>query len=96
MVDYRFETAAEDEFDLAQDWYAARSRRALAGFVAAVDKAIDTIRHFPDAFPRYDAGHRFTRVPKYPFTIYHQPGDPVVIVAIAHHQPPPGYRHGRG
>ncbi len=66
MVDYRFETAAQDELDQAQDWCAAHYPGTLPAFVAAVGRAVDNIRHFPDAFPRYDADHRFTAVGKYP------------------------------
>ena len=95
MADYEFAPSAEAEFVHAQNWYAARSQGALDGFVAAMGVAVDRVRRFPDGFPRFDARHRYTVLDGYPYVLYYRPGDPVVIVAVAHSGQRPGYWRGR-
>lgn len=95
MVSARLDPAAQNEYDAAVDWYLARSPRAAAGFATAVDEALGHVRQFPDGFPRHDVRHRYTVVDGYPYVLYYRPGDPVVVVAVAHSSLRPGYWHGR-
>jgi plasmid stabilization system protein ParE len=87
-----FDPAAEAEISSALHWYASRSKRAAAGFVREVDRAVTLIASGPELWPEYDSNTRRYSLRKYPYSIiYRQTADIVQIVAVAHHRRKPGY-----
>ena len=59
MANSLFHPEAQAEYDAALAWYQARSLQAARRFETEVDRVLGLIASGPDAFPQYDAEHRF-------------------------------------
>jgi len=80
------------EAEAAAEWYAARSPKAAAGFVAEVEAAIATILRIPAAWPAFDHGTRRYLLRRFPYSVvYRIDPDRILIVAVAHGHRRPGY-----
>lgn len=85
------------EAEAAVSWYAERSSRAPAAFIAEVDSAIESILEAPERWPLYEGDCRRFPLFRFPYVVvYRQKSTAVVeIVAIAHGRRRPGYWRGR-
>jgi toxin ParE1/3/4 len=100
MRSIRFEPEARDEFLAAVDWYETRESGLGARFLAAVDRALDSIQYAPEAYPMaLDEGYRSAARRKplddFPYAIvYLVFPDEIRVLAVAHGRRRPGYwRH---
>jgi plasmid stabilization system protein ParE len=94
---YRFHPEARVEVQAAAAWYCERPQEAARGFVDRVFEAIQLIRQQPEAWPFWrgsDVRRRVLR--RYPYSIFYLVEEEwVAIVAVAHHEQPPGSWLGR-
>ena len=74
-------------------WYARRSARAEAGFVAAVAAAVRRIDANPAGGAPSVGTCRWVRAGKYPYLLHYEPTGPGVceVYAVAHTSRRPGY-----
>jgi plasmid stabilization system protein ParE len=94
---YRFDPAAWQELEAADDWYRQRNPEASVRFLAAVYDALETIIESPQRWPSYLHGTRRFILHRFPhFIVYRDEPTVVSIVAIAHAKRRPGYWKGRG
>jgi plasmid stabilization system protein ParE len=93
MSKLRILSPAEREFTEALCWYAERSQRAAEGFDAEFDKALEAIRANPCQFPLCDERHRYYLMNRFPYQIIfrEEPGNEVVVIAVAHAKRKPRY-----
>lgn len=90
--EFRFHAAAGKEADGALEWYAARSSRAAAGFLAELEHAVARVQDAPERWPRIASGVRRYVFPRYPFSlVYRVTPKSIEVVAVAHHRRRPGY-----
>jgi plasmid stabilization system protein ParE len=90
MAEVSLHPAAEADYEAALAWYLARSPKAAAGFEAAVEKAIEAVRDFPEAYPLRDDRHRHCPLRRYPYgLVYRVDGDRVRVVAVPHNRQMP-------
>jgi plasmid stabilization system protein ParE len=93
----RFEPEAQDEFDAAVDWYAARNEFVALRFIDAVQEAVETVQENPEAWPNApqvapDLGVRRHLLRKFPYAlVYMLIGDEVRVLALAHGRRRPLY-----
>jgi hypothetical protein len=96
VADVAFHPEAQAEYQAALAWYRARSPRAASGFEAEIERLVGLIESGPEAYPAYDAEHRFAVSRRFPFSIVFQvQPDQVYVVAVAHAARAPGYWQGR-
>jgi plasmid stabilization system protein ParE len=83
---------AETEAREARHWYAERDAKAAAGFMAALDHAIELVAEAPERWPLYLHETRRVLTRRYPFAVvYRVLADRVLVVAVAHRHKRPGY-----
>lgn len=87
-----FHEGAALEYEAAFEWYLQRSTLAASKFVAALNRAMDTIAEAPQRWPAGSSGtHRFL-LQKFPFAIVYRELPAIIqVVAIAHTRRKPGY-----
>ena len=94
-----FHPAAAAEAAAARAWYAERSSSAAAAFLAEIDLACERIAEAPHRYPIHVSGTRGYLMRRFPFhVVYRVPADPgesIVVVAVAHDYRRPGYWHDR-
>jgi plasmid stabilization system protein ParE len=94
-----FHPAAAAEAVAARAWYAERISIAAAAFLAEIDLAGDRIAEAPHRYPILVSGTRRHLMRRFPcHVIYRVPADPgesIVVVAVAHGDRRPGYWHDR-
>ena len=101
MISVRFEPEAQDEFDAAVDWYAARNQVVALRFIDAVQEAVEAVLAKPEAWPNApyvtpDLGVRRHLLRKFPYAlVYVLIADEVRVLAIAHCRRRPMYWKGR-
>jgi plasmid stabilization system protein ParE len=96
VVEIRFHPEAREEYQLAYEWYLARSPQAAVKFEAELDRVLASIEASPGLFPAYDDHHRFATLRRYPYSVvYQQVAGQLVIVALAHSRRSAGYWQGR-
>lgn len=92
----RFDPAAQREFNEAAGFYDAEDLGLGGAFLDAVERALKQIGTFPESSPIALAPLRAKVVPAFPFSIiYWVTDDAVLVLAVAHHRPRPGYWRGR-
>lgn len=97
MRSIRFELEARGELLAAIDWYEARDSELGPRFLAAVERALESIQHAPEAYPvalgeeRRSAARR-KRLEGFPYAIvYLVFPEEVRVLAVAHGRRRPGY-----
>ena len=91
-VQLDFHPKATEELEDATRWYADRSPKAAAGFVAAVERAVDSILATPLRFARVGRQCRGCSLVGYPYQIvFRCDSNRVQVVAVAHAKRRPGY-----
>lgn len=92
-----FRSLAETEIDEAVAWYASRSQRISAEFVAALEAAIASVYLTPEQYPIVAGELRRALLQRFPYgLIYLFNEDEVIIVACAHtRQDPRRWRYRR-
>ena len=97
MISVRFEPEAQDEFDAAVDWYAARNQVVALRFIDAVQEAVEAVLAKPEAWPNAphvepELGVRRHLLRKFPYgLVYMLIADEVRVLAIAHCRRHPVY-----
>jgi plasmid stabilization system protein ParE len=96
VIPYRYLPSAREELNEAAAFYEARVPGLGEVFLDDVDRAIETIRERPRIGA--PAGRRFRKIllHRFPFSlIYAEPGEELLLVAVAHQRKRPGYWRGR-
>lgn len=92
MTEIRFLSGAQGEYQAAFDWYEQRSLQAANRFEEAVAETLELIRSNPALFPKYEPGHQFAGLKRFPYKIiYQQIGQVVYVIAMAHYSRSPEY-----
>jgi plasmid stabilization system protein ParE len=80
-----FRPAAAADVEAAYEWY-EEQRFGLGGeFLAAVEKAMQSISEQPDAYPIVHRGTRRILLARFPYGLYYRiVGDQLVVVACMH------------
>jgi len=90
LVAFHAEAAAE--LEAAFVWYAARSSKVAAQYLAELDRAIAIIGESPQSWERVIGPWRRYPLRRFPFLIYFRETDSGIdIVAVAHGRRRPGY-----
>ncbi|MEM9354558.1 MAG: type II toxin-antitoxin system RelE/ParE family toxin, partial [Planctomycetota bacterium] len=85
VVRIEFHADARRDFDEAFDWYAARSIRAAADFVAEVGAVLQLALEKPQRFALIDRTNRDVLLKRFPYHVgYREHGDAVQVIPIAH------------
>jgi len=80
------------ELEQARSWYEDRARGLGIKFLDEVDRAINTIRQFPDTWPPYFEGTRRFLLHRFPFAIvYRHKKNKIQVFALMHLRRKPGY-----
>jgi toxin ParE1/3/4 len=97
MRSIRFEPEAREEFLAAIDWYEARDSELGPRFLAAVERALESIQYAPEAYPvalseEHRSAARRKRLEGFPYAIvYLAFPQEIRILAVAHGRRRPGY-----
>jgi len=92
----RLTPEAQLELREATEWYAERSPRAVAGFVAAYKHARALIADLPHTWPEVEPGVRRVLFRRYPYALlYSLESDHALVLTVAHQHRQWGYWHGR-
>jgi plasmid stabilization system protein ParE len=76
----------------AYRWYARRSARVAARFLAELDRAMQEIAANPDLWSPYLHGTRAFRLHRFPYlVIYRRTNETLQVVAVMHGRRRPGY-----
>ena len=96
MIPYRFLSPAEEEMTDAALYFDEACDGLGSDFLDDVQRAIDSIRDYPQVGEAIDSSIRRTLLHRFPFSlIYALRGNGIVIVAVAHHGRAPGYWRSR-
>lgn len=95
MTDRRVELHPEalTETEAALSWYAERSPRAAAAFLAEIDHAISSIVEAPRRWPVLGGEYRRIALVRFPyFIVYREKRNNLIqVLAVAHGRRRPGY-----
>ena len=81
-----------DELEEARSWYENNAEGLGADFLEEVERAINTIRRTPEAWPVYMDDVRRFLVHRFPFAVLYRHDDVKIrIYAVAHLRRKPGY-----
>jgi len=76
----------------AIEWYALRSERAAADFIAELEHAIGDVAAAPGRWPRHGKSCRRRVLHRYPYLVlYRETERSVFVIAIAHGRRRPGF-----
>ena len=96
MASVTFHPEAQDEYEAATAYYAARSTAVADRFESEVERILGLVGAAPASFPPYDDAHRFAVVRRYPYTVvYRVRPDGAFVAAVAHSGRAAGYWQGR-
>ena len=91
-----FHPQAEQELEEAIAWYDGLSRRLGNEFLGEVEKALDRIVAFPEAWASLSPNTRRCRLNKFPYgVVYRVVPEMIQVIAIMHLHRNPGYWIGR-
>ncbi len=80
----------------AREWYESRSPAAAIRFFEELERAVEQIAKFPEAWSPHLTGTRRYLLRRFPYAVvYRQRERDIQIVAVAHHKRKPGYRKSR-
>jgi plasmid stabilization system protein ParE len=89
---YDFHPEAQREFQEAVDYYDSINRELGDAFLDAVERSLERIVKFPDAWAQLSINTRRCRTTGFPYGIVYQlRGDRILIVAVMHLQRKPNY-----
>jgi toxin ParE1/3/4 len=87
--------AAEEALDAAR-WYRERSLKAAVAFQLEIRAPFDRIQASPESWTRHHHGTRRLLLRRFPYEVVYRIFPHVLlVVAIAHCRPRPGYWRGR-
>lgn len=87
-----FDPAAIEETQSSYRWYANRSERAAAGFLAELDRAVDAISSTPARCAPYMHGCQRYLMKRYPYlVVFRELATHIQVIAVAHGRRRPGY-----
>lgn len=87
-----FHPQAEQELEEALAWYDGLSRKLGNQFLDEVEKALDRIIAFPQAWAKLSAGARRCRLQKFPYGIvYRIAPNEIQVIAVMHLHREPDY-----
>ena len=93
---YLFHPEAEEEFNIAIDYYEKCKAGLGLEFANEVYKTIQRILNFPAAWQKFDNDTRRCLTNRFPFgVIYYQKGDQIIILAIMQLKRKPNYWKNR-
>ena len=88
----RIEVAATKEVLEATAWYEKESEQTKEHFVADFEKALNLIRHYPEAWPVLHGQYRKCRLSRFPYLIiYSSDRNEISIAAVMHAKQKPNY-----
>ena len=80
MMPIKFQSRASDEFEIVVDWYEGQ-RVGLGGkFADSFTIAIEALRRQPMGFAKFYNKHRRIHVGSFPFAIFYQVTEDLIIV----------------
>lgn len=89
---YDFHPAAQRELQEAVDYYDAISQDLGDAFLDEVERALERIMDFPEAWAQLSANTRRCRMLGFPYgIIYQSRGDRLLVIAVMHLQRKPNY-----
>jgi plasmid stabilization system protein ParE len=90
---YSFHPSAKQELQEAIDFYAAKASAKIAdAFLNEVERVADMLAAHPDYGKPMNEVWRSFPLRRYPYTlIYHERGQDIRIIAVAHQHRKPGY-----
>jgi plasmid stabilization system protein ParE len=89
---FRFIREAEQELNDAADYYHSQVAGLEKEFIADIEKCIDDIITFPEAWPPFFSNIRRHGLERFPFRIcYSIDGDEILLVAVEHTSRKPFY-----
>ena len=92
MAEVTFHPEAQAEYEVAYDWYWARSATAARRFEKELLRILGLVADSPHMFPKYDDEHRFAVLKRYPYSVVFRPEtERVYVVAVPHAARKPGY-----
>lgn len=95
-MNLRWHEGARRDFDEAVVWYAEQSVKASIRFIDEVDRLVQQIGNYPDAFQIVGHRSRLALVNGFPYgIIYKQCPDHLLIVAVTHLKRKQTYWTGR-
>ena len=84
--------AAVAEAKAAREWYAERSAKAAAAFMAEIDLAMAQIQEHPERWRSHRQGERRYLLKRFPFlVVYRRVDERIQVLAVAHARRRPGY-----
>lgn len=96
MYKYIVETRAQQEYEAALEWYAARSEQATRGFVKSIETTLENIRITPNSGKIKYKMFREINISKYPFTIIYTIEaaiETIVVISIFHQKRDPDKKY---
>ena len=73
------------DLDEAYSWYQAQAPGRAAGFLAAVDRCIASIRRNPEAYQLVDPTVRRALLRRFPYAVFYEVGAVEVVVYAVFH-----------
>jgi len=80
-----FRPAAAADIEAAYGWYEEQRPGLGEDFLGAVEKAMQSIAEYPDAYPVVHRGTRRILLDRFPYGLYYRiAGDHLIVVACMH------------
>jgi len=96
-VRIRFRVEAAADVEAARAWYDERRTGLGDEFVGSLERAIELVMAFPDAFPEISVGHRRALLRRFPYAVYYRiEGDVIDVLACLHGSRSPEVWRSRG
>ncbi len=93
---YKFHPKAEEEFELAIDFYEEARKNLGEEFIEEVYQAVKRVKNFPEAWHPMTKSTRRCLVNRFPFGVVYKVEDSViVIVSVMHLSRKPDYWYKR-
>jgi len=96
-VRVRFRVEAAADVQTARSWYDEQRSGLGDEFVESLERTIELVSSFPDAFPEIAAGHRRALLRRFPYAVYYRiDRDVIDVLACLHGSRSPEVRRSRG
>ena len=96
MLDIEFHPDIVKEIKFSYQWYQNKTDGLGQDYLSELESSFQTIREFPNTWPRFQKGFRRFLLSKFPFSVIYQSNQSTVfIVAVMHNSRKPGYWNER-